>query len=119
MTNEKRRIQRIQFPDPVPASIGGLGVALVDISTVGARIEHEFPLTGGRRFNLEFRLGDRRFSVQTEVVRCRLQKSVAGKDGIVYNSGLRFADPAEPSRAAVRQLVASLITGRVAQHAAR
>lgn len=113
MTSEKRRIQRVVLNgSAVPASIGGVNVTLVDISTVGARIEHEFPLTGGRRLSLEFRVGDRKIAVQSEVIRCRLQRSVVGREGIVYNSGLRFADPAEPSRVAVRQLVASLINSR-------
>ncbi|HVT03522.1 MAG TPA: PilZ domain-containing protein [Thermoanaerobaculia bacterium] len=118
MNDEKRRIQRIILNAPIPAFLGGLAVTLVDISTVGARIEHEFPLTGGRRFCLEFRLGDRKVAVQSEVVRCRLQRSAVGKEGFVYNSGLRFADPAEPARAIVRQLVASLLTRRSESQAA-
>ncbi len=112
MTQEKRRIQRFSLDTPIAAKMSGLAVSLLDLSTAGARIEHSFPLQGGRRSYLEFPWGDEGIQVQCEVVRCRLQKSVRQPGAIIYSSGLRFSDPAEESRETIRRMVAELVKER-------
>lgn len=111
---EKRRIQRIRLDQPVSGTVAGVGVKIVDLSTVGVRVEHDFPLTAGRNVRLEFLARGERLQLTCEVVRSRLQRSVTGESGtIVYNSGLRFVDPHESARAQVRELVASLVLARI------
>jgi hypothetical protein len=111
---EKRRIQRIRPSEPIAATVAGVAVKIVDLSTVGARVEHEFPLSTGGMVRLQFTYSGETFDLSCQVVRCRLQRSVALRDGgIVYNSGLRFADAEERSRALVRELVASLVLDRL------
>lgn len=107
---EKRRVQRVVPDHPIQSKLSGLSVLIVDLSTVGVRIEHEFPLTAARPVRLEFAHLAEKFSLRCEVVRCKLQKSgLSDTSTIVYNSGLRFIDPGEPSREGMRRLVAALV----------
>lgn len=110
---DKRRIQRIDLDEPVKACFAATEVTLLDLSTAGARIEHPAPMKAGRQAKLEFDFGGARVTVLCEIVRSRLQRSSVKAGAIVYQSGLRFVDPGEPSRAAVRQIVASIVTGRL------
>lgn len=112
--HEKRRLHRLELgPPPVEALLSGLGVSLLDLSTQGARIEHAFPMKAGQRGQLEFSWNGLDLSLQSEVVRTRLQKSTIKAGVIVYNTGLRFTDPAEASRAQLRQLVAGIATEKL------
>jgi hypothetical protein len=110
---DKRRIQRIDLENPLAASFSNSEVMLVDLSTAGARIEHPAPMKAGRQSQLEFDFNGARIRVVCEIVRSRLQRSMVRNGAIVYQSGLRFVDPAEPSRATVRQIVASIVTERL------
>jgi hypothetical protein len=110
---DKRRIQRIDLEPPVDASFLNVTVTLIDLSTAGARIEHAAPMKAGRQARLEFDFGSARIGVLCEIVRSRLQRSAVKTGAIVYQTGLRFVDPVEPSRAAVRQIVASIVTSRL------
>lgn len=109
---EKRRVHRAVFGTPIQAAIAGLRVHLLDLSTTGARIEHEAPLAVRRALKLRFDEGEQSFSVSCESVRCRLQRSVVRPGAVAYISGLRFTDSGEPSREAIRALVASLLARR-------
>lgn len=113
---DKRRIQRLDLDQPVTACFGNADVLLLDLSTSGARIEHPAPMKTGRLAKLEFSFGDAMVAVHCEVVRSRLQKSGVKTGAIVYSTGLRFVDSAEPSRVAVRQIVASIVTERLRLH---
>lgn len=106
--SERRRVQRIVFDSPLTASLSGLAAILIDISTVGAQVEHGFPLAAGRRLRLDFEAEGERLALHCEVARCRLQRSKVSAT-IVYSSGLRFVDAEESSREKVRNLVATLI----------
>ena len=107
---EKRRIQRVKFGGGIDGSLSGLTVMIVDLSTVGVRIEHEFPLAVGRRVRLDFTDEGQKITVQCEVVRSKLQRSVLRPDrSIVYHTGLRYTDSTEPARDAIRKIVASML----------
>lgn len=109
--HEKRRVQRLRLESPVAGAVTSLPVVIVDLSTTGARIEHEFPVTAGKRLSLQFYIGGEKVAVQCNVVRSRLQRSSVRIDGsIVYNTGLRFCEPEEPARVQIRQLVAELVS---------
>ena len=105
---DKRRIQRIDLDQPIAATFLSSEVTLVDLSTAGARIEHAAPMKAGRTSRLAFDFQGAPVSVQCLVVRSRLQKSGIHPGAIVYHTGLRFVDPTEASRAAVRQIVAGI-----------
>ena len=108
MTQEKRRIPRLSLDEPLPATIGDRNVALIDLSNGGALIEHEAPLKAGLTATLEFRWNGEEVRLTCVVVRTRLGRSTIREGAFAYSSGLRFADPSEPSRQVVRQLVADL-----------
>lgn len=111
-TIEKRRVHRVALDAPVPASVAGLRVHLLDLSTTGGRIEHDAPLAVRRHLTLRFDQGGQSYALSCEIVRCRLQRSVARPGTVAYSSGLRFTDSGESSREAVRALVASMLAGR-------
>lgn len=111
--HEKRRIQRLDLDAPVDARVSGLVVTVLDLSTAGARIEHTFPMKAGQHGQLDFAWNGLDLSLQCEVVRTRLQKSTIKVGVIVYNTGLRFTDPAEDSRAQLRRIVAGIATRRI------
>jgi hypothetical protein len=89
-----RRAKRVRLFSPIGAKIDGAKVTVVDISSIGVRLEHGFPLTVGSHVDVVFEsdTDDSFVSVPCEVVRCKLDKSIF-KDRISYTSGLRFSDP--------------------------
>lgn len=115
---EKRRLQRLDLVPPSDAKLSGLGVVMLDLSTAGARVEHQFPMKAGQRGRLDFSWNGMELSLECEVVRTRLQKSTIKAGVIVYHSGLRFTDPSEGSRAQVRHVVAAMSAARTAQSSA-
>ena len=91
---EKRKNVRVQFAEPIEATLSNVRVRIVDISTTGVRVEHDTPLVHGRRLVLNFNCEEEILSVTGEVVRCRLDHSAAriGTRKVNYTSGLRFVD---------------------------
>jgi PilZ domain-containing protein len=65
-------------------------VRLIDLSTSGARVEHAFPMTLGKRGRFEFLCDGDGFSLEAEVVRSRLHRISSTER--VFCSGLRFLD---------------------------
>ncbi len=110
---DKRRIQRIDLDQPLTAAFSNTEVTLVDLSTAGARIEHASPMKAGRTSRLTFDFQGAPIAVECMVVRSRLQRSKIRQGAIVYQSGLRFVNPAERSREAVRQIVAGIVTSKL------
>ena len=107
---EKRRVQRIQLDQPIAARLGVHPVTIMDLSTTGLRVEHDFPLSAkGRTLRVSFTWGGVPVEVDCQVVRCRLQKSAFRPDTICYSSGLRFSTADAGSAVSVRRLVASLV----------
>lgn len=108
-SGEKRKAARVNFPQPIDANLANMPVRLVDISTSGARVEHDFPLTNGKRLQLNFRCDGESISVLADVVRCRLEQSArsfARKMG--YTSGLRFVEPDQSVSAVLWGLIGML-----------
>lgn len=86
---EKRRTRRIRLYSPVQAEVAGNRAVLVDLSTDGARLELTLPFAVGGEFPVRFTFEDVEVTVLSQVVRCRLDRSVH-RDAIVYDTGLRF-----------------------------
>src|SRR5436190_22846117 len=90
-----RRVQRIHLARPLIARLGASQVVIVDVSMLGARIEHPIPLSTGQIANLVFQWDDESIAVNCRIVRSRLERFSAGADGLtVYHSGLEFLDAA-------------------------
>jgi hypothetical protein len=104
--SERRRIMRIRFDAPIGARVATAPVHLRDISADGAKIEHEFPLTRGKKVQLEFTSEGSRVTVPCEVIRCKLEKR---GEGVVYCTGLRFSDPEDGSMTILRKMLANFV----------
>lgn len=107
-----RRVQRVHLTLPTTARFGSNSVVVVDISVMGARIEHHMPLgtpTGGEA-NLSFVWEDEHIGVDCRVVRSRLERFSIGADGLtVYHSGLEFLEPSHATRAALKRVIGRFI----------
>ena len=106
---EKRRVQRVALERPVPAFVAGMSAQLVDLSSVGARVEHDTPLGIRREMKLRFEWDGSIVILTCVVVRCRLQRSRTMPGAAAYVSGLRFTVPDEAARGMIRGIVASLL----------
>ena len=86
-----RRVQRVHLAQPLVARLGSTQVLLVDISTLGARVEHHVPLTAGALARLHFNWDEESIVAECRIVRSRLERFSVGSDGLtVYHSGLEF-----------------------------
>lgn len=112
MTQERRRVNRITLETPMDGLLNKQAVRVIDLSTTGARVEHSTPMAGRKVVDLKLDTGEETLVVSCEIVRSRLQKSAADRQSIVYSSGLRFVDPVQESRGAIRALVASMVERR-------
>jgi hypothetical protein len=105
-------VQRVHLSLPVTGRFGSTQVVVVDISVLGARIEHHVPLgtpTGGDA-NLAFVWEDEEISVDCRVVRSRLERFSVGADGLtVYHSGLEFLDPKQEARDKLKGIIGRFI----------
>src|SRR5258708_22589130 len=103
-----RRVQRVPLSLPVTGRFGANQVVVVDISVLGARIEHHTPLgtAAGDTGTLSFMLEDEQVTVDCRVVRSRLERLSVGAHGLtVYHSGLQFLDPALHTRIQLKNII--------------
>lgn len=106
-----RRVQRVHLPKPLAGRVGATPVNLVDVSVLGARIEHHVTLSAGSLSKLVFRWEDEEITVDCRIVRCRLERFSVGVDGLtVYHSGLEFLNVAAPTKASLKRIIAVFIT---------
>lgn len=107
-----RRVQRIHLARPVTARLGSNQVVVVDLSLLGARVEHHTPLgtaTGGDA-HLSFFWDDEPIEVECRIVRSRLERFSVGADGLtIYHSGLEFLEPAHETRDALKRIIGRFI----------
>lgn len=109
-TNRTRRVQRIHLAQPLVARLGTNPVVLVDISTLGARVEHTMPLQAGGHTRLAFTWNDYELAMDVRIVRSRLERFSAGADGLtVYHSGLEFEGVADEVKALLKTMIGQFI----------
>ncbi len=94
--SNKRRIDRVRLYAPISATVESQRITVIDVSEVGARIEHTFPLATGSTTLITFKYGELNVAFECNVVRCKLDRSVIG-GALSYTSGLRFVRPDDPS----------------------
>lgn len=106
-----RRVQRVRLAPPMVARLGTVEVVLVDISILGARIEHQTPLSAGSRARLVFVWDDEEVATECRIVRSRLERFSVGADGLtVYHSGLEFDELDAVAKAKMKDVIARFIT---------
>jgi hypothetical protein len=110
--SRSRRVQRVHLSVPLMARLGATSVVVVDISVLGARVEHHTPLgtaTGGQA-RLSFTWEDDEIVAECRIVRSRLERFSVGADGLtVYHSGLEFLDVAKETKEILKQKIGIFI----------
>lgn len=110
-TPRTRRVQRVHLAQPILSRLGSTQVVLVDISVLGARIEHHIPLPAGTRSRLQFEWDGTPIVADCRIVRSRLERFSVGTDGLtVYHSGLEFGELAEETSTAIKRMIAVFIS---------
>lgn len=86
MDRERRQAERSKLPDPLPVRIGLTTGRVIDLSMIGARVEHEEKLTVGSTVDLELR--GVRFKGRVA------RSEISGRKGgtLVYQSGIHFPE---------------------------
>jgi PilZ domain len=111
MQPRTRRVQRIHLPQPLVARLGATQVILIDISTLGARVEHHTPLNAGAFSQISFRWDDQEIVADCRIARSRLERFSTGANGLtIYHSGLEFEEMSEVTRARLKRMIESFIT---------
>jgi hypothetical protein len=106
-----RRVQRVHLAQPLVARLGATHVVLVDISIMGARVEHHVPLIAGAYSQLSFHWEDETISVQCRIARSRLERFSAGSEGMtIYHSGLEFEALTPEARTRLKGMIGRFIT---------
>jgi len=106
---ERRRIQRIRLDRTVRGRLSGMRVSILDLSTTGARVEHSFPLSSGRRLRLDFLWEEELISLQCDVTRCIVAGQRNGASAVGYSSGLQFCEPALTSRESLKNIISEIV----------
>jgi len=105
-----RRVERVHLAQPLVARLGATQVILVDLSVLGARVEHHVPLIAGAYSHLTFRWEEMTLAIDCRIARSRLERFSAGADGMtVYHSGLEFENPSAATRTSLKQLLSGFI----------
>ena len=109
-TMQKRRVQRIHLAQPLVARLGTTPVVVVDLSLLGARIEHHMPLQAGGSSRLSFQWEGREIEANCRIVRSRLERFSVGADGLtVFHSGLEFQSMPETSKGDLKTMLTHFI----------
>jgi hypothetical protein len=116
-SDNKRTVQRIRPDYPLIGQLPTGNVIIVDLSTVGARVDHQFPLAAGRRVRLDFACEGEKVSLLCDVTRCKLQRGTSN-GSVVYSSGLRFREVPQGAGAALRKVLAGFVTRAIAERKA-
>lgn len=105
-----RRVQRVHLAQPILARLGLAQVVLIDVSTLGARVEHHTPLAAGAFASFSFVWEGEEIAAQCRIVRSRLERFSVGTDGLtVYHSGLEFEEMPPEMRARLKAMIARFI----------
>jgi len=103
-------VQRVHLAQPLIAKLGATQVVLVDLSLLGARVEHHVPLLAGGTAKLTFRFENDDILLECRIVRSRLERFSVGADGLtVYHSGLEFQQPEDQMRSRLKAIIGRFI----------
>jgi hypothetical protein len=104
-------VERVHLAHPLLASLGSARVLLVDVSILGARVEHHVPLVAGALTLVSFRWEETEIASPCRIVRSRLERFSVGTDGLtVYHSGLEFVDMSAAMRERLKAMLVRFIS---------
>jgi len=102
---------RVHLAHAVLAKLGSAQVVLVDISVLGARVEHHMPLIAGAHSRLSFTWEGEQIVAECRIVRSRIERFSTGAEGVtVYHSGLEFEDLPSSMRARLKNMIGRFIS---------
>jgi hypothetical protein len=111
MQPRTRRVQRIHLAQPIVARLGASKVVVVDVSVLGARVEHHTPLVAGSHSRLVFEWEGEEIAADCRIARSRLERFSVGADGLtVYHSGLEFDSLDGESSATLKRMIGAYIS---------
>jgi hypothetical protein len=111
MVPRTRRVQRVHLAQPILARLGSAQVLLVDVSVLGARVEHHVPLAAGGHSTFSFLWEGEQIATHCRIVRSRLERFSVGTDGLtVYHSGLEFENMPAETRARLKAMIGRFIS---------
>src|SRR5258708_26927086 len=117
MEPRTRRVQRIHLAQPIVARLGAAKVVLVDVSVLGARVEHHTPLIAGSHSRLSFAWEGEEVAADCRIVRSRLERFSVGADGLtVYHSGVEFESLDAHSTATLTRMIGGPICPALPAH---
>jgi hypothetical protein len=106
-----RRVSRVHLAQPLLARLGSAQVVLVDLSLMGARVEHHTPLVAGGHARFSFVWEGEEIATDCRIVRSRLERFSVGADGLtVYHSGLEFDNLAPDTKASLKAMIGRFIS---------
>lgn len=102
---------RVHLAHAVMAKLGSAQVVLVDVSVLGARVEHHMPLIAGAHSRLWFTWEGEEIFADCRIVRSRIERFSSGADGLtVYHSGLEFEEMTDEMRARLKKMIERFIS---------
>lgn len=106
-----RRVQRVHLPQPLVARLGSAQVAVIDISILGARIEHHSPLIAGAESRLVFTWEGEEIAIACRIARSHIERLNSDGEGLtVYHSGLEFDVMNPDTKSKLKDLVGLYIS---------
>jgi hypothetical protein len=103
-------VQRVHLAHPLMARLGATEVVVVDLSILGARVEHHVPLMTGATSRLAFTFEEHELVIDCRIVRSRLERFSVGSDGLtVYHSGLEFHAVGAATAARLKAIIGRFI----------
>src|SRR5688572_8250754 len=102
MAEERRRASRFEAPAGIDATVSGVPVRVVDLSAIGARLEHEerFPLTSAQ---LHITWRGRKASVPMRAARSEIVGRRESR--LVYATGVQFIDVADAAESVITAIL--------------
>ena len=102
---QKRSAERLPLDAPLEATASGMAVKIIELSAIGCKIEHREKLSIGSSTALRFRWRGEEIDLRARVARTQLRS--AYPRGMIYESGLQFADLLENAPEVIRRILAS------------
>lgn len=112
MAEQSRGAERLPLGEGIPGRLADQEVRILEISLIGARIEHTARLAIGAQWTLQFKWQNTDLKIRARVTRTELRP--AGKQ-ILYLSGLQFAASIEEAPEELRRAMASHVGEEIAQ----
>lgn len=115
----RRRAERIRLSKPFVCRLGTHGVVLIDISNLGARIEHYSSFPRGLERVLRMKFNNEDILMPARVMSCKLERFIPGEKGLtVYRSGLLFLEEQGAEAEKVRKMTSAYLAGTLVEQVA-